>query len=178
MPTFNNMEQALEFCAKLIAEGARQNSSWSTGGSRGGSIPSAISTTSVRKLPNGGLSVRVIVDLKKAPQAGAFEFGSGLHDPSNPSTYRIDPNKAPYLVFFWTPQSIPWRSPKFHSIIKSGAGTSGKYFFNYVDHPGVKARPYLRPSRDANIPVIRQILGESFRTVLISRIRTEIIDHP
>jgi len=122
--------------ANDVANEARANASWSS------TIPEAISVGQVTN-EGGRYSIEIKVDAKVAPEALAFEFGSGIHNPDNPATYVIAPKKANALAFFWdkVDESTP-RGPKFRGI----SPTTGRAIFNYVDHPGVEARPYLIPA--------------------------------
>lgn len=85
----------------------------------------------------GKLFVRL--DEGHAPEARAYEYGSGIHSTKGPKMkYSIDAINAPNLVFWW----------------KNG----NKWFVGpHVDHPGVAASPYLRPAVEANLPNIRDM---------------------
>ena len=113
-------------------------------------IPDAISIGTLDIRP-GYVKTSIEIDASEdgpAPHAAAFEFGSGLHsEVYSPATYRIEPKKdnpSQMLAFFWdkTP-SGPGR--KF-----IGQAADGKLLFRFVDHPGVKAQPYLRPAIEKN----------------------------
>jgi hypothetical protein len=108
-------------------------------------IQQAISVGEV-KSEGGRYTIEIRVDASKggpAPEAAAFEYGSGIHNPDNPKTYKIAPKNKNALAFFW--DKVDESSPtgkKFRGISK----TTGKAIFNYVDHPGVEADPYLKPA--------------------------------
>lgn len=136
-----------------VAETAKSNASWSS------SIPNAISTGEV-VVENGRYSIDIKLDARKdgpAPEAAAFEFGSGLHSESQPGTYYITPKQQNALAFFWNPQQVPWGSPKF-----LGFAGDGRYLFSYVEHPGVAARPYLRPAIQSTRKDFKSVLGRAF----------------
>lgn len=165
----SSLLQGMQEAVEIIATEAKSLSNWSHGNEHSGSIPSAISV--VNATENGGtIQAAVKVDLKIAPQAAAYEYGSGIHGKSG-QKYRIAPNppkKA--LAFEWNPQTIPWGSPKFRG--KSG----DTYFFNYVEHPGVVANPFLRPALVNKLPEVKKIIGEAFRAEIIGKIREVIRD--
>ena len=143
--------------ANEIANTARSNASWSK------TIPDAISVGQVTD-EGGRYSIEIKLDAKVAPEALAFEFGSGIHNPNNPATYVIAPKKAKALAFFWdkVDEGTP-RGPKFRGI----SPTTGRAIFNYVDHPGVAANPYLIPAiRDARVKfrgIYSRLIARAYR---------------
>lgn len=85
----------------------------------------------------GKLFVRL--DEDHAPEARAYEYGSGIHSTKGPKTkYSIDAKNVPNLVFFWKNRNKMFVGP-------------------HVNHPGVEAQPYLRPAIDANLPNLREM---------------------
>jgi hypothetical protein len=132
---------------------ARSNASWSK------SIPEAISAGDV-VVENGRYSVDIKLDTRAdgpAPEAAAFEFGSGIHSETQPGEYYIFPKQADALAFHWNPERVPWGSPKF-----IGFAGDGRYMFRYVEHPGVAARPYLRPAIQSTRKQMKSKLGRAF----------------
>jgi len=107
---------------------------------------------------SGALGITISIGMKKdeAPAAAAYEFGSGLHGKEG-KTYPITPKNAPVLAFGWNPKFTPWGSPKF-----VGIGRGGKYLFRYVDHPGVEARPYMKPAIEENKEEMGKLIGSFF----------------
>jgi len=105
-----------------------------------GRIRGNIEVGQVRK-DGGRYSIEVSVSLKKAPEAGAYEYGSGIHATrGTPGTYPIVAKNAPNLVFWWEKKD------------KWFVGSS-------VNHPGVAARPYLAPAvKERRRSLIRRIL--------------------
>jgi hypothetical protein len=82
------------------------------------------------------------VDLVKAPEAAAFEYGSGKQaTKGSKGTYPIRPkagNRAGNnLVFDWPNEQAPGA----HKHTKDG-----RVVLPMVNHPGVHARPYLAPA--------------------------------
>lgn len=140
--------------ANLVAEKARENAAWST------TIPGAISVSEVKEW-QGGLGIYVRVDLSKAPEARAFEFGSGIH-----STHAtLSPQQIgaggkilimgnPLLVF---PGTHEWEGQTIVTPV--------------VRHPGVEARPFLYPAVQENRERIRQIFGTAVRRSIHDTIR-------
>ena len=131
---------ALVWSANQVAKKARRNAGWSS------RIPKAIKVEKTQESGNS-MSITISVDSKLAPHAEAFEKGSGIHGDKR-KTYKIRPKKGA-LAFYWPggPSAAElWGSKKF-----LGVGKSGKLLFSYVDHPGVKARPYLEPAVDASV---------------------------
>ena len=153
----NQILKQLTIIAGNIAEDAKRNASWSS------TIPDAIEVGKAQKTQDGQF-IEVIVNLKTAPHAAAFEYGSGEHaEKGNKNRYRIEPKESSVLVFPWQPDFIPWQSPKFAGVQRTDRGsTEGTYFFNWVDHPGVMPNPYLRPAIDKNLDSIRTKLLAAF----------------
>jgi hypothetical protein len=109
-----------------------------------------ISSAIERSLPvvqGTSITSSVYVDLGKAPEAAAFELGSGLHGRKQ-SKYMIAPKKAGgSLVFDWPNEDASAGHP--HT-------KDGKVILPYVNHPGIAARPYLAPA-------VEQSVDQSFR---------------
>ena len=114
--------------ASKIAEKAKENASWSK------SIPNAISVEKAEKTPTG-YEIVIKVDASEdgpAPHAAAFEYGSGLHGEKG-KKYTI-----PGMPWLAIPRE---RWPKFAPPPDVDPVVLGS-----VQHPGVKARPYLQPA--------------------------------
>lgn len=122
-----------------LAETARKNASWSS------KIPGAIEVSEAQTDGAGKYWIDIKVDLKKAPMAAAFEYGSGIHRKEGGSLYPIKARNAPNLVFFWE---------------KEDKWFVGKELPH--GHPGVAARPYLAPAVEANKKTIRERLLKAF----------------
>lgn len=158
-------QQLIQLGNDIVAK-ARSNASWSK------EIPRAISLGEVKN-ENGKFSLIIKVDSSPdgpAPQAAAYEYGSGIHNKNNPQTYVIKPKNAPLLAFEWHPEYIPWHSRKF--AYKRG----DTFLFRYVDHPGVAARPYLKPAMESSRKGISNALKNAFlRAYRESTVRVEVI---
>jgi len=153
--------------ANKIAEKARQNASWSK------RIPNAISVSEARKTGNG-FEIAIEIDSSPdgpAPHAAAFEYGSGEHGDTG-APYIISPKERAALAFEWPGHDPPWGSQKF-----IGLGEDGKFLFRFVEHPGVKAKPYLQPAieseREGFIKSIASTIKDAFveTTVRVTVIR-------
>ena len=158
--------------ANDVAERAKENSSWST------QIPKAISVSEVESSGDGVYSISINVDISEsgAPQARAFEYGSGEHATQGPvGTYKITPKNAPYLAFPFTLKYMPGRkfsgmlgytNRELYQELEEVGQASGITFWNYVDHPGVEPKPYLRPAVEAARGRIRNRLVSMFSKTL------------
>lgn len=146
--------KAMNASLNQIAEDARNNASWSS------EIPDAISVRPVRKEGNGVYVGEIVINLREdggAPQALAFEFGSGIHG-EDKQTYEIRPrNPGGLLAFEWDKEpSGP--GPKFvgHSSYDN------RLLFRFVDHPGVAKRPFIAPAVAKNRKSVRSRLARVF----------------
>lgn len=85
--------------------------------------------------------VRIYVKIADAPDAAAWEFGSGLHRTRGkaPGKYGIDAVNAPNLVFWWERMGVVFVGP-------------------HVNHPGIVAKPYLHPALFNNLARIKREL--------------------
>ena len=142
----------LNEAVKSIVRDAKSNARWSS------AIPHSISLLETKRVNNELVAI-IVVDLSEAPMARAFEFGSGVHVNNNPEqTYRIEA-KTKLLKFPFSLTYMP--SSKFvgmkgknigqlNRILRREGHANGTTYWNYVDHPGVKARPYIRPAIEKN----------------------------
>jgi len=107
-------------------------------------------------------SVEISVSLKKAPEAGAYEYGSGVHaTQGTPGTYPIVAKNAPNLVFWWEKRNKWFVGPS-------------------VNHPGVEASPYLKPSALEAKGMLKQALaaacGEALRISIRQSIKGQTVE--
>ena len=103
---------------------------------------------------NGGIETGIAISLDKAPEARAYEKGSGIHSTEGAARkYTILPKKGSttgLLAFKWdnAPASMP-------------ASEDGRHVFRSVQHPGVEARPYLAPAvEEAQEKVVKKIVDK------------------
>jgi hypothetical protein len=90
--------------------------------------------------------VKIFVKIADAPDAAAWEYGSGIHDPNTPHLIPIAAKNAGMLVFWWA--------------------NRGKWFKGKalpIGHPGIKMRSYLRQSLLDNREAIRQRIAQSIQ---------------
>lgn len=128
--------------AEAIANDARANAPTER-------IKSHIEISPIQQTPEGKqIRIEVSLDEKDgAPEARAYELGSGIHSTSNTVSpnqqgpggkISIDKVNAPNLVFFWEKMDRWFIGP-------------------HVDHPGVEAKPYLFPAGRKNTEKIRKM---------------------
>ena len=128
--------------ASKIAEKAKTNANWSR------SIPNAIGVGKAQKTATS-YKVDVTIDLNKAPEAAAFEDGSGVHGEEG-KTYTI-----PGMPFLAIPRE---RWPKFQPPPDVDPVVLGS-----VEHPGVEARPYIEPSIKEIRKTSKKMLAEEYK---------------
>ena len=113
-------------------------------------IKNAISITPATVSGDSG-RIEVVIDLKTAPMASAYEWGSGLHATKySPMLYPIPTVKPGPLHFFWEER--------------------GKWFFGAklpFGHPGVAPRPYIEPTLIAELPEMKKIVGGEVKAQII-----------
>ena len=87
--------------------------------------------------------VKVFVKIADAPDAAAWEYGSGQHDPTTPHFIPIAARNAPLLKFWWQREK-KWFKGKALPI----------------GHPGIRMRSYLRQPLLDNRDAIRQRVAQ------------------
>lgn len=113
-------------------------------------------------MQNGAIYfVDIMVSLKTAPAAAAYEWGSGIHSTKeSPSLYPIKAKNAPELHFFWKER--------------------GKWFMGLelpFGHPGVAPRPYLVPTINDTKAEFKKILGQGFKAEVLQGVnKIEVIE--
>lgn len=116
-------------------------------------IAANVRVTPVTDTPEGKqITVYVSAKPDAAPEAPAYEFGSGLHDPEGPHTIDIDARNVPNLHFYWQKQKRWFLGP-------------------HVNHPGVEARPYLFPAGRKNFQAALTALKGTVKAVLVEATR-------
>jgi hypothetical protein len=141
--------------ASMIVESAKSFSSWSK------NISNAFDISPVTELPDG----MMITIGNKAPEALAFERGSGIHGPSG-EKYEIVPKNAAALAFPGT-HGYGNAYSSYNRSTREGMGEMNMVVTPIVHHPGVAARPFLHPANEAVRPVamamLKQAFGDSIR---------------
>ena len=135
--------------AGRIAEDAR-------GRAKTARMKQAISVGSAEQDENG-VRISIIVDISEktgAPEAAAYEYGSGIHRTKGaPAKYRIPREGGGAFVAFplekW-PQYRPPPNKKYH-------------WFPFVMHPGVAPEPFLQPAIAAHMDELKSALGKAFK---------------
>jgi len=93
--------------------------------------------TDAHQTGEGSVGASIEVSLLSAPEAVAYEFGSGLHDPNGSHLIPIRAVRAKALSFWWE---------------KAGKQFVGKEL--PYGHPGVASHPALGPAIKENIPFL------------------------
>lgn len=83
--------------------------------------------------------ISVYVKIKDAPDAAAWEYGSGLHDPNTPHLIPIAAKNVPLLQFWWENRRKWFKGARLP-----------------FGHPGIKMRSYLRQPMLDNQERIRE----------------------
>lgn len=133
--------------AEAVANDARANAPTAR-------IRANITVTPITETPDGYKKITIQVSKNKesgAPEAPAYEFGSGIHSKSG-QKYPIDAVNFPNLHFYWQREQRWFKGP-------------------HVDHPGVAARPFLAPALDKNRTTFRGLLARG-----VSALTRAVID--
>lgn len=109
---------------------------------RAGNSAKAIVLSPVREADKT-VTVRILLKTKVAPEAPAYEWGSGLHDKDNPHFIDINAVNVPNLMFEGTNE---WEG----QLIR----------VPHVNHPGVKARPYIKPAVEKHRAELKKAVRE------------------
>jgi len=152
--TASNIFDGLTRSANIVVAKMKEKLSAHGKGGYPAAISSAISIDSPIQEGDGKYSITIKVDLNIAPMAAAFELGSGLHDIRSPSLYPIAAKNAPALHFYWKER--------------------GKWFKGQqlpFGHPGIIAKPFMKPSAIETLPEVTKILGDQFKTSIILGIK-------
>lgn len=95
------------------------------------------------------------------PAAAAYEFGSGIHaTKGEKGKYPIEPRNKKYLAFMWPKVE---GDPSFRRL------PDGRVLLSHVEHPGVEAKPYGKPTIEENKAEFRKILGQSFKAEILAQ---------
>lgn len=121
-------------------------------------LPGSISVGSPEPLGKDKIKITIKISHPAAP---AFEFGSGIHGESG-RPYEIKPRNAQALnIPFskWENFTFPLvAGKKMIGYNESGEGA----LLRYVEHPGIEAKPFARPSLEATKDEIKSKLRRSF----------------
>lgn len=103
--------------------------------------------------------IQIKINMKLAPYALAYEKGSGIHGDKG-AKYPITPKNGPYMVFpkdDW-PNWQEWPPPK-----RGAVPWMDIFFLTKVMHPGVKAKPYIKPTMVEINDEVKKILARDFK---------------
>lgn len=167
MPELTNINQliaSLASSAELLATEMRNRTS---GGRYPSGLSDSITVGQVDTMGEDKFKVHISV---MHPAAAAYEWGSGIHSTKGPKEkYPINPKKVGGSLIF--PEE---RWPNFKYIPFSPVyPINGMFYLPHVDHPGVEARPYVKPSIQAKKKEIAKMVGRGF-VASITRRETEI----
>lgn len=95
--------------------------------------------------------IDVHIDLKIAPAAAAYEWGSGIHAKFGEAKEYPIP-REPTGVSFPKERWPNYKPPPGKSI-------PDYFYFDQISHPGVAARPYLQPTLEEHIQEYSNLLG-------------------
>ena len=123
------------------------------GKGRGGRVERAIKI-GIPKVTQNQSQINIILDTGIAPEAPAFEWGSGIHATKRVRGYVvISPNDYPTLQFEGTNKFAG-------QIIRT----------KVVLHPGIKPQPFLEPAkkltREQNLADIRNDVSKNMRLII------------
>jgi hypothetical protein len=144
--------------ASMIMDSAKSLSSWSK------NISSSFHMGSVNELPDG----MMITIGNSAPEAHAFEHGSGIHGPGG-EKYPIVPVNASALAFFGT-HGFGNAYSAYNRSTREGVGEQNIVVTQHVSHPGVGAHPFMAPAVEANraaaLELLKQAVGSAVRLTI------------
>ena len=138
-----------------IVSMAKSNASWSN------KIPPAISSTPATTDGKGKYEATIQVDLKSAPMAAAFEFGSGVHRKDDPNTYIIKNRTEGKMLVI---PASRWPNKRFND---------DPAYLRFVNHPGVAARPFLQPAITSRSFLLSRALAKALGVGILDAIKTE-----
>ncbi len=114
-----------------------------------------------------------MVDKSGNPLSGmarAYEYGSGIHSPTNRRKYIISPKNGYRLAFAWPKASPPFRRGR----KLAGTASGGRLSFFYVEHPGVAKRGDIQKAIDATLPKASDDLRLAIRKNMVDIINVTI----
>lgn len=121
---------------------------------RAGKSSRAIKLSTIREAKQT-ITVSIILDTKIAPEAPAYEWGSGLHDTKgSPHYIDIYATSVPNLIFEGTNEFEG-------QLIR----------VPHVSHPGVKPKPFIKPALDKHRAALKQSVREEVNKNLRVNIR-------
>lgn len=131
----------------------------------------------VESKSDGTYLIRTVANRKTAPDARAWEYGSGLRARrGTKQKYIIAPKNKPYLAFPWERiseiENGTWLGGE--KLIKKAK--DGRAIFEFVEHPGIKAanegRGYIAPAQVELRKKARSELDLDTRNAIMGDLRT------
>ena len=125
----------------------------------------SIEVTTVQDESATAKSIIVKISTKNAPEALAYEYGSGIWGKEG-RKYPINPKNAKFLAFDW-PQAANIGSREGVrdvvtpvKMLDGGGYEGGRAILPGVMHPGVRAEPYMQPAADKNLKKILEGMAD------------------
>lgn len=149
----STVDNVLLKAAEAIANDARKNAPTHR-------ISANVNISPITSGPQGK-EITVYIPLDKAPEARAYELGSGIHSTGNTLSpnqqgpggkINIDAKNVPNLVFFWQRENRWFVGP-------------------HVNHPGVAAKPYLGPAIIKHGKSIRGLINRGILKLINAAIK-------
>lgn len=130
-------------------------------------IRSAISSTTESK-DNGTFIIRITADRRVAPDARAWEYGSGIRARrGSKQKYPITPKTRKFLAFHW---EVADQNPENFTFLDDG-----RVLLPSVMHPGIQAanngQGYIGPAMKALKQKARAELNQDIRNAIVSDLR-------
>jgi hypothetical protein len=178
-PNVNGILAGLLKGARILAQGisAKTNNRQYPSG-----LSNSITVTTPESSGDGKATVRIQI---RHPASAAYEFGSGIHATRGVAKkYVIAPRNVNYLKFPFTLNWMPgmkfagMKGKSYRTIrneIAEVGYSSGETFWNYVEHPGVEARPYIQPTIQEKKKEIARAVGRDFVASIFTGQKEQIV---
>lgn len=105
----------------------------------------------------------------------AYEYGSGLFSRTGPRKYPITPKNASVLKFPFQ-ESLNISQQDFPNVPRIVLDDEGNVYLPSVMHPGVQARPYMKPASDKIIPQLEKELLEAADKAIIFELEAGFVE--
>lgn len=175
MTTSDVLQTAIKNAADILANQIKDNldkGAYPTGNDEFRPNYKPIQDTLVIGTPKeeeGKISIDITLGGKDAPYAPAYEFGSGERATfGETNDYQIKAKNAPVLAFLWH-----YPSPLGRKFIKP---QDENVAFSEIEHPGIEAKPYLKPAIETKRDEMTKIIGQEFKAFILSGVnKVEVI---
>lgn len=125
-------------------------------------------------IEGGNASIEIKINVKEAPAARAYEWGSGIHSTRG----KVGTIRIPKEGFGLGIPQERWENFDFPVIPgpKMIGLFDNVFALTFVDHPGVAPRPYIAPTIIQTAHQVKEILGQSFKAdILVGQAKIEVI---